>query len=221
MATSPYDDTVVVLDFLGSILWAREASILDVGAGFGRWGFLCRCHLGGGQSLTHAKPQRLCIDAVEGFEGNHSALYDCVYDRVYMGDLRAVLPTLDRVYDVVICSHVVEHLPKDEGLRVVDWMRRHAAEAVIISLPMGTWAQDAYGGNVLEEHVSVWTPADFAGREAYQRQWGNGPLRWMVHIEARSPEALWLVKQMNSPLRRFCHRVLRCVLRHRIRPHDG
>lgn len=114
MPTSPYDDTVVILDFLGALLAQKTCSILDVGSGFGRWGFLCRCHLGYGRSLTVESRQALTIDAVERFEPNIAPIHDCVYNNVHAGDALEILPTLD-TYDIVICSHALEHQEKQEG----------------------------------------------------------------------------------------------------------
>lgn len=34
----------MILDYLGKLIYGKPASVLDVGTGFGRWGFLCRCH---------------------------------------------------------------------------------------------------------------------------------------------------------------------------------
>ena len=77
MSNSPYQDTVFVLDLLRSL---EPKSILDVGAGFGRWGYLLRCHMASGESLTVNSNQDLRIEAVEAFDENITPIYDCVYN---------------------------------------------------------------------------------------------------------------------------------------------
>jgi hypothetical protein len=204
MATSPYDDTVFVLDFLGKLIWEQEATILDVGAGFGRWGFLLRCHLGFGKSLTAHRPQRLTIDAIESFAGNTSPIYECVYDQTFQDDAASVLPGLGR-YDVIICSHVIEHFEKAQGLKFLDEMVMHATKAVIIGLPFGECPQEEYDGNSFEVHRSTWVAGDFDKYHGFIKRYGQNGLV----IIPRSEEARWHTRMMANPLRRLAFKVIR------------
>jgi hypothetical protein len=102
MATSPYDDTKSVLDFMGRLFWEKEVSVLDVGAGFGRWGFLLRCHLGFGRSLTTQKPQRLSIDAIEAFRGNISPIHHSTWNGCDFEKYEPFIKTFDRNGLVII-----------------------------------------------------------------------------------------------------------------------
>jgi hypothetical protein len=204
MATSPYDDTICILDMMGRLCWGKEVTVLDVGAGFGRWGFLLRCHLGFGRSLTAVKPQPLIIDAIEAFTGNISPVYDCVYDHTYIGDARAILPGL-KTYDVVICSHMIEHFNKDQGLQFLDDMVAHAKVCVILALPFGMWPQEAYDGNEWEVHRSTWCGDDFLKYDPYIKRYGrNGLVVIPVSAEAR-----WQTRMMGNPLRRLAFKVRR------------
>jgi SAM-dependent methyltransferase len=204
MATSPYDDTVLILDFLGRLYGQRPLAVLDVGAGFGRWGFLCRCHLGCGVSLSVEPRQKVRIDAIEGFAGNVSALYECVYDETHVGDACEVLPRLG-AYDVVICSHMIEHLERRQGEELLAVMQEHARGAVVLSVPFGEWPQDAFGGNELEQHRSVWNESDFLGSGVFRKRFGN----YGVVIYGISPEARWQVRMMRSWARRWAFRLYR------------
>jgi SAM-dependent methyltransferase len=204
MATSPYDDTVFILDFLGRLVWDRDVSVLDVGAGFGRWGFLLRCHLGFGKSLTRLRPQKLRIDAIEAFEGNVSPIYDCVYDRTFKGDAQDVIAGLGQ-YDVVICSHVIEHFEKDAGMRFLDALNAHADMAVILALPFGEWPQEVFDDNEYEVHRATWMPGDFAQCQPYIKRFGRSG----VVIVPRNAEARWQVRMLSSPLRRMAFRIWR------------
>jgi hypothetical protein len=208
MATSPYDDTVFVLDFLGKLIWEQEAIILDVGAGFGRWGFLLRCHLGFGKSLTAQRPQRLRVDAIEAFEGNASPIYECVYDQTYLGDASEILSGLGQ-YDVIICSHVIEHFEKAQGIKFLDEMVKHANKAVIVGLPFGECPQEEYDGNIFEVHRSTWVPGDFDKYHGFIKRYGQNGLV----IIPRNEEARWHTRMMASPLRRLAFKVLRKLRR--------
>ena len=211
MATSPYKDTEYVLDFLGRLIWGKSATVLDVGAGFGRWGFLCRCHMGNGESLTANPSQNLKIDAIEAFSPNISLIYDCVYNATYKGDVVAVLPALGD-YDIIICSHMIEHLSKEQALALIDRMRQKARMALILCLPWGHWPQDAIGGNDFEVHKSSWLPSDFSDGKALIKMFGRAPLSSGVVIFPISAEARWNVKNMKNPFRRLAFRWTPSVL---------
>lgn len=201
MPTSAYHNTAYVLEVLCAL---EPGSVLDVGAGFGRWGFLCRCHVGGGHSLTSQPDQALKIDAVEGFPANISPIYEAVYNRTFEGDAREVIPTLGE-YDVVICGDMIEHLEKKEAWALIEQMRQRARKALILTLPLGQCPQDAIYGNELEIHRSVWSRRDFRGTAACVRTFPFflPGVRIAVVIWPRSPAARWLMKTMSNPVRRW------------------
>jgi SAM-dependent methyltransferase len=196
----------LILDFLRRVIHKQGGSVLDVGAGFGRWGFLLRCHLADGISLTVAAPQRLRVDAVEIHAPNVSPLYQCVYDRTFVGDARAVLPTLGQ-YDVVITSHVLEHFPKDVGQEVLAQLVSRATVAAVISVPFGDWPQGEVHGNVHEAHLATWQPRDFRHFRPYIKSFGC----FGVVIIPRSDEARWQVRMKRSPVRRMAFRLLKAL----------
>jgi hypothetical protein len=74
IATSSYDDTVFILDVLGRCYGQQVFSVLDVGAGFGRWGFLLRCHFGCGTTVRVGRGEELHIEAIEAHVGNVSPI---------------------------------------------------------------------------------------------------------------------------------------------------
>lgn len=200
MPTSPYSNTVYVLDLLSGL---PTHSVLDVGAGFGRWGFLCRCHLGGGESLTAVPRQRIRIDAVEIHRPNISPVYPAVYDHTYEGDARSVLPSLGQ-YDVIICGDMIEHLEKQEAWALIENMKKRARHAVLLAMPFGDCPQGAIGGNEFETHRSTWGKEDFKGREVVVKEFPflagrpSAVVFWPLSDEAR-----WTAKMMTSPVRRW------------------
>jgi hypothetical protein len=200
MANSSYIDTVYAMDLVYRM---SPASILDVGAGFGRWGFLCRCHIGMGESLQLCPEQPLRIDAVEGFKPNISSIYPAVYNEVYVGDARQVVPTLGH-YDVIICSHMIEHMTKEDGWKLIDDMLIRSDKALILALPFNEPLRGSQRGNEFEAHHSVWQATDFHGRNASVKTFPfEGAVKLAVVVFPKSPEAKWVVKVARSPLRRW------------------
>jgi hypothetical protein len=179
------------------------ASILDVGAGFGRWGFLCRCHIGVGESLQLCPGQSLRIDAVEGFKPNVSSIYPAVFNNIHLGDARQVVPTLGK-YDVIICSHMIEHMPKEDGWKLIEDMLARSNKALILGLPLNEPLRGALRGNDFEAHKSIWQKQDFRGRNAYVKTFPfEGDVKLAVAVFPKSPEAEWATKVVTNPFRRW------------------
>ena len=64
-------------------------------------------------------------------------------------------------FDLVLASHVVEHLPKRDAMKLIAKMEDMAKKQVIIASPIGEMYHPAVGGNVYQIHLSSFTPADF------------------------------------------------------------
>jgi len=205
MASSPHQDTSFVLDFVNN---ADPESVLDVGAGFGRWGFLIRCHLTHGTSLTVNPRQRIRIDAIEAHRPNINPVYQAVYDNTYEGDVREVLPGLAG-YDVIICSHVIEHMPKDDGWRLIGRMKEHARKALILGLPFNDPLREARDGNEFEAHRSVWRPCDFRGQSVLIKAFPFSSTTDLgVVIFPLDDNTRWHARTLRNPLRAFAVRHL-------------
>jgi hypothetical protein len=196
----PWQDTEHVINYLHRL---QPKSILDVGAGLGRWGVLCRCHVGDNVSLASRPDHELKIDAIEGYKGNINPIYEAVYNHTYADNASQVLPTLGK-YDVIICSHMIEHLEKGEAWRLIDEMISHSIMAVVITLPFGHDPRGPLDGNPLEAHLSTWYPEDFDGKKCYV--WSFAFFRGVdagVVILPRSDLAKWQVKMLRNPFRLF------------------
>ena len=198
MATSGYQNSVFVLQFLERLF---PESILDVGAGFGKWGFLCRCHLGLGLSVKTHPDERLKIDCIEAYQPNVTPLYDVVYNKYYIGNAKDIIKKLSP-YDVIICGDMIEHLEKQTGQALLDDMLEKAKDAVILIFPFGKCEQGALYGNPYEVHKSTWDQGDFKRYDCYLKKHKfNDKLEIATVIFPRSDRARWLLKIIRNPLR--------------------
>jgi SAM-dependent methyltransferase len=146
-------------------------SILDVGCGAGKWGFLARDLLDHYHHCTYDRtdwPTR--IDGVEAFERYRTPVHDHVYDEVHWGNAIDVVPSLG-TYDVIIAMEVIEHLDKAAGLALLDALLARCRRVLFLSFPPEydgahhhVLEQKAVHGNPFEEHRSVWTEEDLAAR---------------------------------------------------------
>lgn len=135
-------------------------SVLDVGCGFGRWGFLCREFLDVWNSRTYPESWKISIEGIEIFPQNITPIHDYVYDKIHLGDASQLLPVLG-TFDLVIFGDVLEHFDKYNAERLLENAIAHANKAVLIHVPLGTdWPQGPRDGNDYETHLSTWNLSD-------------------------------------------------------------
>lgn len=79
-------------------------------------------------------------------------------------------------FDVVVCVDVIEHLSKENGLKLIDNAKYWASKYVYISTPNGYLRQDPYDSNFFQEHLSGWTKEELE-HLGFQRIWGGGGLK--------------------------------------------
>ncbi|MEM9365519.1 MAG: class I SAM-dependent methyltransferase [Planctomycetota bacterium] len=145
----------------------KPSSILDLGTGFGKWGVLFREYTDiiaseHEPSRYGRENWRVRIDGVEGYTEYITPVHKYVYNELFQGDIRDVLPGLGK-YDIVFLGDVIEHFEKADGVDLLLECTRHASTAVVVSTPATFVAQGAACSNDLEIHRSHWTERDFEG----------------------------------------------------------
>jgi len=135
---------------------AREQpkTVLDVGAGYGKFGILVR---------EYANPER--VDAVDVTKPRFEA-----YDHVYLGDARELdrlLPADAPTYDLALFLDIIEHLEKPDAWALLETLTRRARR-VLVTTPLGFRAQEV-PGLPYETHRSGWFPWEFGSRFAVHR----------------------------------------------------
>lgn len=150
---------------IGIMLKLSPQSILDIGVGFGKWGFLLREYTD--IRLSEKDPARyqrenwkVRIDGIEGYQPYVTPVHRYIYSEVMIGDAREVIERVGR-YDMILIADVIEHLPKTDGVRLLQRCREHCDGAVIVTTPGSFVAQGAACGNELERHRSEWRREDF------------------------------------------------------------
>lgn len=135
-------------------------SVLDVGIGFGKGGFLLREYFDAKRD-QHFQPSswQLKITGVEIYRPYISSLQRLIYDEIKIGDILELLPGLGK-YDLAILSDVLEHFPKEKGFRLLSELFKHVEE-IVISTPLGFKAKSVKRENPHEAHLSGWIPDDF------------------------------------------------------------
>ncbi len=140
------------------IVRLQPTSVLDIGVGFGKWGFLAREYTDINAHRYQRADWRVRIEGVEAFAEYATPTYHYIYDKIHYGDLRAVLPQLT-TYDLVIIGDVIEHFDKETGLELLCQLRQRA-QYILLSSPTVFFTQELFD-NEFERHRSLWTVDDF------------------------------------------------------------
>ncbi|MBI5093070.1 MAG: hypothetical protein HZB26_11610 [Candidatus Hydrogenedentes bacterium] len=157
----PVSTSVHISHCLQWIIRLNPASVLDVGCGFGLWGFLCREYLDVMNERVQPASWRVRIDGIELFEPYILAHQKALYTSIQIADIRDVAPRVDE-YDLIITGDVIEHLDKSEGEAVLETLYGKARKALLVNIPIGGgWDHPERHGNPGELHRSQWQVEDF------------------------------------------------------------
>ena len=157
----PSSTFLQINEILELIVETNPARLLDIGTGFGKFGFLSREYLelwDTDQAYGEWKRQ---IDGIEAFEAYITPLQKEIYDHIFIGNALELLPGMKDTYDLVLLVDVLEHFTYQDGLRVLKECRR-ISKNILIAVPESMTPQDAVFGNSFEVHQYPWSKKDFS-----------------------------------------------------------
>ena len=143
MGSSPsYLDPIVLTHIVGS-------TVLDAGCGVGRWGHLIESNWW--EANIDAAP------VVDGFDAHEPNVERCRNFDCYRRVWHQVLPSpIDGQWDTVLASELVEHVPPESAIAVLDALERAARRRVIVTTPNWHYLRPAdagEGANPFEAHL--------------------------------------------------------------------
>jgi SAM-dependent methyltransferase len=77
------------------------------------------------------------------------------HDNYIVGD--ALTAKIERHFDLVLCSRVLEHFTREQGIELINKMENIANVQVIIVTPVGDFKQSEFDGNKYQEHKYIWS----------------------------------------------------------------
>lgn len=156
MPTSSWKTLTDVLDLL-MVIKPKPTCLLDIGIGFGKYGFLAKEYLTyWGNRYQTNNQAKIKIDGIEGYPLYVTDLQNLIYDHIFIGNAIEVIRSIqDKQYDVALLIDVLEHFPVDMGMKILEECLR-VSTTTIISTPIEFEPQQEAFGNPLERHLSVW-----------------------------------------------------------------
>lgn len=158
MPTSSYKKIGRVLGVLAHI--KPPSSVLDVGVGFGKYGFLLREHLDIRKRRYSKDSWVTRIDGVESWKNYLSPIHAYIYNHVFVGDVRELVKQLPD-YQLIVLADVIEHMSRAAGVALLTALYAKCERAMVISFPNTIGSDWQHWPNPLEKHEVVWKAEDF------------------------------------------------------------
>jgi SAM-dependent methyltransferase len=126
----------------------NSRTVLDIGSG------------NGGLMSVVNFDHKYTVDGIEIFDPYIKlAKKTGVYRRIIRLDISKLNPE-NKSYDCVLCSQLIEHLDKNESLKLIDKMGKIARRLVVIGTPNGWIKQEIWENNIHQKHKSGWSKDD-------------------------------------------------------------
>jgi len=199
LPSSRWDNIPDIITVLRTV---KPKSVLDVGCGFGKWGFLTRefCDVWGGN--YYKKDWQTKIDAVEIFPQYIQSWHREIYNNILIGNVTE-LPLVE--YDLILACDVLEHIPEDKIASTIEALKARTKN-LIISVPLGVRPQGKLYNNEFETHRSTWDIEKIkAYKPDYLKTHGQQALAvWtgyrLSHLGVRKPICLFVARDDYSNL---------------------
>lgn len=151
-------DTAQISTIVDLIQIINPKSALDIGCGYGKYGFLTKEYL-----MGHVwDKNNTIVNAVEGYESYISEMQRAIYNDIFICDAMDFSKYLTRDYDLVTIIDAFEHLSVEDGKKFISEILKHS-KYLLISVPRYVGIQKGLEDdpNKLEEHRAFWTRSMF------------------------------------------------------------
>ena len=157
MPTSHTGQINTIIELITTI---NPKSILDIGIGNGKYGFLSREYLEIASGKNDSAIHKIRMDGIEAFPSYITDLQRLIYDNIYIGDASDLITKTETKYDLILLMDVFEHFTKEDGEKLLSNCLARATY-VLISCPKNVLEQGAEYGNIYETHRFEWKKKHF------------------------------------------------------------
>ncbi|MBN1329078.1 MAG: class I SAM-dependent methyltransferase [Candidatus Heimdallarchaeota archaeon] len=170
-------DTVIEIFFK-----LNPKSVIDIGCGFGKWGFLLREYLEVWQDRYHKEDWTKTIDAVEPNSSYITTCHHFYYDTIFEETAQTFFtnPENDKSYDLALFIDCIEHVSVSDGVLILTKALQQC-KAILIVTPKKWYPQNTLDD--YQTHRSHWKRKNF--RQFGKCQFFNNKRATIVLINAK------------------------------------
>ncbi len=159
----PSSDPITIPKVLKLVELLNPRSILDVGVGNGRYGFLFREILDWNYGRFLLPTWETIIDGVEVEPIYVTNVHNNIYNIVYTQEWMKFKP--NKSYDLIFMGDVLEHFADGEWQKALEKAKVNSAITIVVCPNWtGSISQGAWGGNEYEKHRVELSPSIVGGR---------------------------------------------------------
>jgi SAM-dependent methyltransferase len=151
----PTSHPMQINEILNMIITLNPSSLLDVGVGFGKFGFLAREYLELWDGREAYNDWQRRVDGIEAHAAYITPLQRQLYNDIHIGDARQILPRLQHRYDLVLLVDIIEHFSLKDGTALLQQCLRVGRNLLVVT-PRNFFPQQAAFGNDFEKHQFHW-----------------------------------------------------------------
>jgi hypothetical protein len=148
MPTSMWESVPIAVKIINVL---KPRTVLDIGIGSGKWGFIARELLDIRNGRFQKDEFQAIIDGIEIFPKYISDYHKGIYNNIFIGNAAEVVNQLGN-YELAIIGDCLEHFKREEAASFIKLLHNKCI-AILIILPIGHSPQDACHGNPYEEHL--------------------------------------------------------------------
>lgn len=210
MPTSHYNQINEIVEL---IYFLKPKKILDIGIGYGKYGFLSREYLEIWGEIENYNKNEVIINGLEAYKDYLTEIHQKIYDNIFIGNALDVLPEIKEKYDLILLIDVIEHFEYNDGIKILKECFR-ISNNVIVSTPKDIYIQEDVFNNPFEVHKFQWEKKHFKklnkclfvkNTQSIICCMGNNlePLQGNLNRRKRTD----LIFKLKMPLKRFLKKV--------------
>ena len=134
--------------------------LLDIGIGFGKYGFLAREYLELWDGRQKYNDFKRIIDGIEVFPEYIKPIQKNIYNNIFTGNAIDIVSQLILDYNLTLFVDCLEHFSYADGMKVLETLEKKS-DNILISVPLFMSHQKDAFGNEFETHKYQWTKKDF------------------------------------------------------------
>lgn len=148
--------------------------ILDCGFGYGEWGLMLR-------TRKEGLPHIVGVDIFKTYCDKNRELK--IYDEIHCVDALEINQVINKPFDIIIASELLEHLEKRDSFRLLSELESLCSNLLIITTPRGrTFNSREVDGNKHNRHLSGWEVEEFSSLGFLVKVVDKPPLPRMLKI---------------------------------------